>query len=679
MSKKLLLVVGFLLPLAGVSLPSYGQQSASRTVPGYYALAPQTGCTVGPCFVPYGSTIPVSGTFSASLAGFQATSGATASLSVSGTSSSVNLPAGTDMIVTNTGSNTAYIRLTAGASTALTTDMALVAGAAVGLHITTETVISAITASSTTTLNIQGGSGLVAGYGGGSSSGGGSGADVGSTGSAVPSSAGYQGLNVAGTLRGATAVNPSGSVYAQQVDIASIAGTTQSTGAGAVGTGTARVAVGQDTTTVAGAAPTTTGIYVTGPSAAALATSAKQDTINTSINSVVGTKNAGTAATNSELVGGVYNSTPLTLTNTQQSSLQLDSSGYLKVNVATGGGSGGTSSSFGSAFPSTGTAIGASDGTNMQALKVDSSGFLKVIGGYAQGSTTSGQTGVLELGAVTTSAPSYTTAQSSPLSLQTDGSLRVSVTSATGVAQGSTTSGQTLSPVGYATLTSAPTYTTAQTNIPWLRTNGAQAIDLYSINGTTVSTGTGAQGSGTPRVTVATDTATIAGSAPGTAGSASSNVVTVQGVASMTPVQVSQATASNLNATVVGTGTFAVQSAPTASTAGGVTKATITAAASTNATNLKSSAGTLYHLSGYNNSATLAWVSLYNTSGTPTCGTSIVWQGMIPANSTSGAGFVEDFAVPLDFSTGIGYCITTGIAGTGSVAASSYVVNFGYK
>lgn len=45
----------------------------------------------------------------------------------------------------------------------------------------------------------------------------------------------------------------------------------------------------------------------------------------------------------------------------------------------------------------------------------------------------------------------------------------------------------------------------------------------------------------------------------GTAGTASSDVITVQGIASMTPVQVSQATASNLNATVVGTGTFAVQ------------------------------------------------------------------------------------------------------------------------
>lgn len=45
----------------------------------------------------------------------------------------------------------------------------------------------------------------------------------------------------------------------------------------------------------------------------------------------------------------------------------------------------------------------------------------------------------------------------------------------------------------------------------------------------------------------------------GPAGTPNTNVQTVQGIASMTPVQVSQATAASLNATVVGTGTFAVQ------------------------------------------------------------------------------------------------------------------------
>jgi fibronectin-binding autotransporter adhesin len=46
----------------------------------------------------------------------------------------------------------------------------------------------------------------------------------------------------------------------------------------------------------------------------------------------------------------------------------------------------------------------------------------------AQGSTTSGQTGYLVEGAVTTGSPTYTTAQTSPLSLDTTGALRVNVT-----------------------------------------------------------------------------------------------------------------------------------------------------------------------------------------------------------------------------------------------------------
>ncbi len=54
---------------------------------------------------------------------------------------------------------------------------------------------------------------------------------------------------------------------------------------------------------------------------------------------------------------------------------------------------------------------------------------------------------------------------------------------------------------------------------------------------------------GTVAVTQSTSPWIVAGG--GAAGSAATGVVTVQGIASMTPVQVSQATASNLNATVV--------------------------------------------------------------------------------------------------------------------------------
>lgn len=57
----------------------------------------------------------------------------------------------------------------------------------------------------------------------------------------------------------------------------------------------------------------------------------------------------------------------------------------------------------------------------------------------AQGSTTSGQTGPLVLGAVTTAAPSYTTGQSSALSLTTAGALRVDASGSTQPVSGTVT------------------------------------------------------------------------------------------------------------------------------------------------------------------------------------------------------------------------------------------------
>jgi hypothetical protein len=58
----------------------------------------------------------------------------------------------------------------------------------------------------------------------------------------------------------------------------------------------------------------------------------------------------------------------------------VDPSGNIKVNVAAGGAAGGTSSTFGAAFPGPGTAVGAKDASTgfMQGLNVDPSGNLKV-------------------------------------------------------------------------------------------------------------------------------------------------------------------------------------------------------------------------------------------------------------------------------------------------------------
>jgi hypothetical protein len=53
-------------------------------------------------------------------------------------------------------------------------------------------------------------------------------------------------------------------------------------------------------------------------------------------------------------------------------------------------------------------------------------------------------------------------------------------------------------------------------------------VNLTGINGVTPLVGAGATGTGSPRTTQAQDTTTIAGSAPGTAGTPSAQVLTVQ-------------------------------------------------------------------------------------------------------------------------------------------------------
>jgi hypothetical protein len=135
------------------------------------------------------------------------------------------------------------------------------------------------------------------------------------------------------------------------------------------------------------------------------------------------TQNSASIA-NGALILGQFNTTPTTITSGNMSPLQMDNAGNLLVNIKAGASS----------------------------------------GAVAQGSTTSGQTGGLTQAAVTTGAPTYTTATTNPLSMDTSGSLRVNVTSATGLAQGSTTSGQSGSMVMGAVTTAAPTYTTAQTS-----------------------------------------------------------------------------------------------------------------------------------------------------------------------------------------------------------------------
>ena len=97
--------------------------------------------------------------------------------------------------------------------------------------------------------------------------------------------------------------------------------------AGATSAQTLRVVANQGApNTIANAWPTeiTNGTNIAGVNA-----SGQLSTTNTSLGSPTG----GTAGTQSSLAGGIYDSTPPTLTNGQQSALQLDSAGRLLVDA----------------------------------------------------------------------------------------------------------------------------------------------------------------------------------------------------------------------------------------------------------------------------------------------------------------------------------------------------------
>lgn len=121
----------------------------------------------------------------------------------------------------------------------------------------------------------------------------------------------------------------------------------------------------------------------------------------------------------------------------------------------------------------------------------------------AQASITSGQSGSLIQGAVTTAAPSYTTAQTNPLSLTTAGALRVDNSAVTqpvsaaalplpsnastettlvklANAQSSASASQSGPLIQGSVTTAAPTYTTGNTNPLSLTTGGLLRVDASS-------------------------------------------------------------------------------------------------------------------------------------------------------------------------------------------------------
>lgn len=94
----------------------------------------------------------------------------------------------------------------------------------------------------------------------------------------------------------------------------------------------------------------------------------------------------------------------------------------------------------------------------------------------------------------------------------------------------------------------------------------------------------------------------------------------------------------------------------------------LSAAATTNATSAKASAGYLHKVIGYNAAAAARWLKVYNKASAPTVGTDTPVMTLYLPGQTS-------FALDLDgvyFSTGIAYALTTGGADndTGALTAA---------
>lgn len=377
--------------------------------------------------------------------------------------------------------------------------------------------------------------------------------------------------------------------------------------------------------------------------------------------------------------------------------LNTDGNGNLLVNIAAGQAAGGTSSQFNAAFPANGTAMGAQNGPNMINLQADGSGNLNVnlqtalpvgtnsigqvtanagtnlntsalaleTGGnlatiagavLSQTTATSGAKGVLHLGAVTTSAPTYTTAQLDPLSLDTSGNLRVNCTTGCSSSGGSSLADEGTFTQGTTSFTAiGGTYNTSITNLTAGQAGAAQLtldrmlyVNLGKVGGTATLTGgvNGSQSVGGP---------TASGS------SIAANPLTIGGRAeNAEPTAVTNGQVANIALDLVGKQIvmpFANKENFATGSSSAITTATNTSLISA------AGSGVKIYLTGFSCANTGATTSLLQfTSGS---GGSVLWTTVNPA----GAGTNGQIVPPVATAANAALFLTTGSASTSQLCS----------
>lgn len=320
----------------------------------------------------------------------------------------------------------------------------------------------------------------------------------------------------------------------------------------------------------------------------------------------------------------------------------------------------------------------------------------------SQASTTAAQKGILAMGAVTTNATSYTNGQTDPLSLDASGLLRISLkdtpantnkllvtpdsvalpaNQSVNVSQinaatplmGSGNTGTGSLRVTIATdqpaLTNKLLVTPDSVALP-----ANQSTNISQINGVTPLMGTGNTGTGSIRVTIATDQAQLTNKLLVTPDANSAvNVAQINGVTTLMGNGVTGTGSQRVTIASDNTA-FSVNATLATATSGGLsfTDGTMNATK----TQVKGSAGQLYGWYIYNPNASAVYVQIYNlASASVTVGTTVADLALgIPA--TSAANVFSD--IGLAMGTGITFAITTTRGGSTS-PASTVDYNFWYK
>lgn len=197
-------------------------------------------------------------------------------------------------------------------------------------------------------------------------------------------------------------------------------------------------------------------------------------------------------------------------------------------------------------------------------------------------------------------------------------------------------------------------------------------FNVTQLGGVNVSLGTGVRDTGTQRVTIATND-----SVPVTF-TGSTDVATQTTLAALNAKFVTGTDIGDVDVLGIAAGS----STNAAVATNGATPGKLVSAATTNATSVKASAGTLYSVSVGSVNAAVRYLKFYNKASAPTVGTDTPVQIFSIPGNTAGAG--REVQIPvcgIEFSTGIAFALTTGAADadTGAVAASEIVVSYSYK